>query len=91
MRNAPVTGAEDKEPETTGPWSKTDGGLKTGGLGPGAELYQRAVRVLTDSCFRCSVIIDYYDSFPMAVLWCPDVTPSGALHSASKRRVRVSV
>ena len=37
MRNAPVTGAEDKEPETAGLGVKTDAGLKTGGLGPGAE------------------------------------------------------
>ena len=42
-RNAPDTGAEDKEPETAGLGVKTDGGLKTGGLFPGAELYQRRV------------------------------------------------
>ena len=44
MRNAPGTGAEDKEPETAGLGVKTGGGLKTGGLGPGAEFFQRAAR-----------------------------------------------
>ena len=44
MRNAPVAGAEDMEPETAGLGVKTDGALKTDGLGPGAELYQRTAR-----------------------------------------------
>ena len=39
-----ITGAEDKEPETASLGVKTDCGLNTGGRGPGAEVYQRAVR-----------------------------------------------